>query len=104
MLFPAIAVRINGTRKMEITRLLKNVASIIPGLFVVDVDLPLDVLCKDDLKLEQVMTMREFHISLGRTVPISVHQIDSAVSMLRQKLQSSKGFVFCLSFAQSAIF
>lgn len=63
-----------------------------PGLHVVDADVPLDILCKDDHKLEQVALGREFHISLGRTVPIRVHQIDSVVAMLRQKLQFQKGY------------
>ncbi|KAJ4728962.1 U6 snRNA phosphodiesterase [Melia azedarach] len=43
-------------------------------------------------KLEQVALGREFHISLGRTVPIRVHQIDSIVAMLRQKLQSQRRY------------
>ncbi|EXC21071.1 hypothetical protein L484_017081 [Morus notabilis] len=66
---------------------LKRVARLVPGLYVVDVDVPLDALCKDDDKLEQVALGRKFHISLGRTVPIRAHQIDSLVTMLRQKLQ-----------------
>ena len=66
---------------------LKKLSRLVPGLYVVDVDIPLDILTKDDDKLEQVALGREFHISLGRTVPIRVHQIDSVVAMLRQKLQ-----------------
>ncbi|KAJ6688517.1 hypothetical protein OIU74_017094 [Salix koriyanagi] len=69
-----------------------RISLLVPGLHVVDADVPLDILCKDDQKLEQVALGREFHISLGRTVPIRVHQIDSVVSMLRQKLQFQKGY------------
>lgn len=69
---------------------LKRVAAFVPGLHVVDIDVPLNTLCKEEHKLEQVALGREFHISLGRTVPIRVHQIDSIVTMLRQKLQSQK--------------
>lgn len=69
---------------------LKKLASIVPGLHIVDVDVPLNSLYEDDHKLEQVALGREFHISLGRTVPIRVHQIDSVVAMLRQKLQFQK--------------
>lgn len=34
----------------------------------------------------------ECHISLGRTVPIRVHQIDTVVQMLRHKLASQRGY------------
>lgn len=71
-------------------RVLKKFASQVPGFHVVDVDVPVDMLCKDDHKLDQVALGREFHISLGRTVPIRVHQIDSVVTMLRQKLQAQR--------------
>ncbi|KAB2596453.1 U6 snRNA phosphodiesterase-like [Pyrus ussuriensis x Pyrus communis] len=52
----------------------------------------------DERKLEQVALGREFHISLGRTVPIRVHQIDSLVTMLRQKLQIQRryGYIYIL--------
>lgn len=52
-----------------------------------DVDVPLSGLLKDEALLEKVVLDREFHISLGRTVPLRVHQINSVVSMLRQRLQ-----------------
>lgn len=71
---------------------LNRLSSLVPGLHAVDVDVPLDVLCKDEHKLEQVALGREFHISLGRTVPIRVHQIDSLVAMLRQKLQTHRRY------------
>ncbi|XP_042505126.1 U6 snRNA phosphodiesterase-like [Macadamia integrifolia] len=82
-----IPVYIPPATRKELAPFLKRVSSLIPGLHVVDVDVPLNVLCKDDQNLEQVALGREFHISLGRTVPIRVHQIDSIVAMLRQKLQ-----------------
>lgn len=84
------AVQILSSQRPQIALFMKSIASAVPDLFVVDADAPLDLLCKDDLKLEQVALGKEFHISLGRTVPISVHQIDSVVTMLRQKLQSQK--------------
>ncbi|KAL1319834.1 U6 snRNA phosphodiesterase isoform X1 [Arachis ipaensis] len=83
-----IPIHISSSSKKEIATFLKKVTSQEPNLHVVDIDLPLKVLCKSDEKLEQVALGREFHISLGRTVPIGVHQIDSVVSMLRQKLQT----------------
>lgn len=82
-----VIVYIPSVPKKDMALFLKRVARIVPGLHVVDVDVPLDILCKDDAKLEQVALGREFHISLSRTVPIRVHQIDSVVTMLRQRLQ-----------------
>ncbi|KAK5817636.1 hypothetical protein PVK06_022563 [Gossypium arboreum] len=75
-----------------VPQFLKRVSSVVPNLHVVDIDVPLDTLCKEEHKLEQVALGREFHISLGRTVPIRVHQIDSIVTMLCQKLQFQKRY------------
>lgn len=83
-----IPINISSPSKKELAAFLKEVSSQVPSLNVVDVDVPLNILCKNDEKLEQVVLGREFHISLGRTVPIRVHQIDSVVSMLKQKLQT----------------
>ncbi|XP_062164234.1 uncharacterized protein LOC133870949 [Alnus glutinosa] len=92
-----IPVYIPSIPKKELALFLKKISFLVPGLHVVDVDVPLNILCKDDLKLEQVALGREFHISLGRTVPIRVHQIDSVVAMLRQKLQFQKRYWIDLS-------
>ncbi|KAJ0267337.1 U6 snRNA phosphodiesterase-like protein [Hirschfeldia incana] len=77
--------------KKEIACVLKRVASLVPQLHLVEADVPLSVLCNDDQKLDQALG-REFHISLGRSVPLRVHQISSVVSMLRQKLQLHKRY------------
>ncbi|KAL5858966.1 hypothetical protein ACOSQ4_000262 [Xanthoceras sorbifolium] len=87
-----IPVFIPSAPKKEMTQFLKKVSAVAPGLHVVDVDVPLNSLYKDDSKLQQLALGREFHISLGRTVPIRVHQIDSIVPMLRQKLQSQRRY------------
>ncbi|KAK1566996.1 hypothetical protein Q3G72_007090 [Acer saccharum] len=87
-----IPVFIPSAAKNEMTQFLKKMSSVVPGLHVVDVDVPVNSLYKDDSKLEQIALGREFHISLGRTVPIRVHQIDSIVAMLRQKLQSQRRY------------
>ncbi|XWS37005.1 hypothetical protein CRYUN_Cryun19dG0006300 [Craigia yunnanensis] len=87
-----IPVYIPSTSKKEMGQFLKRVASLVPDLHVVDIDVPLNTLCKEELKLEQVALGREFHISLGRTIPIRVHQIDSIVTMLRQRLQFPKRY------------
>ncbi|TKY66333.1 U6 snRNA phosphodiesterase [Spatholobus suberectus] len=83
-----IPINISSPSKKELAAFLKKFSSQEPSLNVIDVDVPLNILCQNDEKLEQVALGREFHISLGRTVPIRVHQIDSVVSMLRQKLQT----------------
>lgn len=85
-----VTVYIPPASKEEVALFLKKISSLVPVLHVVDADIPLNTLCKDDHKLEEVAVGREFHISLGRTVPIRAHQIDSVVSMLRQKLQLQK--------------
>ncbi|OIW01092.1 hypothetical protein TanjilG_25200 [Lupinus angustifolius] len=87
-----IPINISSPSKKELATFLKKVSCREPTLNVVDVDVPLNILCKNDDKLEQVALGREFHISLGRTVPIRVHQIDSVVSMLRQKLQTQNHY------------
>ena len=92
--FMYFIVHIPSAPQKELTQFLKKVSSLIPGLHVVDVDVPLINLVKDDQKLEQVALGREFHISLGRTVPVRVHQIDSVVAMLRQRLQFLRRSVY----------
>ncbi|CAK9135091.1 unnamed protein product [Ilex paraguariensis] len=83
-----IPVNIPPATKKELAQFLKRVTPLVPGLHVVNADVPLNNLLRDDQKLEQVAFEREFHISLGRTVPIRVHQKDSILAMLRQKFQT----------------
>ncbi|THU52299.1 hypothetical protein C4D60_Mb10t02520 [Musa balbisiana] len=87
-----LKVVIPTTMKIPVALFVKRIASLVPGLYAVDIDYPLSELCRDDLKLEQMLLGREFHVSLGRTVPIKVHQIDSIVAMLRQKFQSQRRY------------
>lgn len=87
-----LAVYVPQPARKEAAQFVKKVSSNVPGLHVVDADIPLDNLVHDDQKLENIALGREFHISLGRTVPIRVHQIDTIVSMLRQKLQFQKRY------------
>jgi hypothetical protein len=94
----SVSVNISSPSKKELAAFLKKISSREPSLHVVDVDVPLNILCKNDEKLEQVALGREFHISLGRTVPIRVHQIDSVLSMLKHKLQTQNQSVFILVF------
>ncbi|PQP94616.1 U6 snRNA phosphodiesterase-like [Prunus yedoensis var. nudiflora] len=82
--------------------ILNKLASLVPGLQAVDVDVPLEILRKDEHKLEQVGLGREFHISLGTTVPIRLHQVDSSlVTVLWQKLQIQRRYgysIACMDF------
>ncbi|EOA13794.1 hypothetical protein CARUB_v10026889mg [Capsella rubella] len=87
-----IPVIIPPLPKKEIVCFLKRVASVVPQLHLVEADVPLSILCKDDHKFERALG-REFHISLGRSVPLRVHQISSVVSMLKQKLQFHKRYL-----------
>lgn len=82
-----IPVQIPSMTRKQLTSSLKLISSLVPELFVVDVDIELNDLCKNNDQFEQVILGREFHVSLGRPVPIKVHQIDSIVAMLRQRLQ-----------------
>ncbi|KAI3702493.1 hypothetical protein L6452_28231 [Arctium lappa] len=65
----------------------RNTASRIRSFPHIEGNYALHVYIPDEEKLVQAALGREFHISLGRTVPIRVHQIDSVVTTLRQKLQ-----------------
>ena len=71
---------------------LKKVARVVPGLYMVNAGCVAlgNILWKDDdhHKLnDKVVLGKEFHISLGRTVPIQLHHIDSVVAMLRHRLR-----------------
>lgn len=85
--FLLLLVHIPSATRKELASFLKKVTALVPTLHAVDVDVPLSGLLKDKDLLEKVVLGREFHISLGRTVPLRVHQINSMVSMLQQKLQ-----------------
>lgn len=89
-----IPIHIPSATRKELASFLKKVTAIVPNLLhAVDVDIPLSGLLKDETLLEKVVLGREFHISLGRTVPLRVHQINSMVSMLRQKLQFQRRYL-----------
>ncbi|XP_042374228.1 U6 snRNA phosphodiesterase-like isoform X2 [Zingiber officinale] len=87
-----IPVLIPTPIRTQLSIFIKQIASLVPGLCAVDCDFPIAELCKDNAKLEQILLGREFHISLGRTVPIQAHQIESIVAMLRQRFQSQRRY------------
>ncbi|CAN6470942.1 unnamed protein product [Victoria cruziana] len=85
-------VLIPAATKKQLVPLIRRTMLLVEGLHAVDIDIPLKDLCLDDEKLIQLVLGGEFHISLSRTVPIRVHQIDSIVAMLRQKFQAQKRY------------
>ncbi|KAJ3680614.1 hypothetical protein LUZ60_016892 [Juncus effusus] len=87
-----IPVFIPSTTRKQMIPTMKRLASLMASLYTVDADFALNELCKDNEKLEKIVLSREFHISLGRTVGIHVHQIDSILTMLRAKLHSQKPY------------
>ncbi|RXI08649.1 hypothetical protein DVH24_022793 [Malus domestica] len=87
-----IPVYIPPAPRKEMALFFNKLASLVPGLHAVDVNVPFDILRNDKHKLEQVALGRKLHISLGRTVQVQVHQIDSLVTMLRQKLQNQRRY------------
>ncbi|CAI9762328.1 unnamed protein product [Fraxinus pennsylvanica] len=87
-----IPVSIPLVPRKELSLFLRRVTTVVPGLHVVDVDIPLNNLVHDVRKLDQVVLGREFHVSLGRTIPIRVHQRESMVGMLRQRLHSQRRY------------
>ncbi|KAG8390209.1 hypothetical protein BUALT_Bualt01G0059900 [Buddleja alternifolia] len=92
VLYVYIPVALPLTPKKELALFLKRVAPLVPELHVVDMDIPLTNLIKDEQKFEQIVSGKVFHVSLGRTVPIRVHQRDSVLAMLRQRLQSHRRY------------
>lgn len=99
-----IPVRIPSGSKEKLARFIDKVSSLVPGLNVVDADVPLNILLKNNKKLEEIALGREFHISLGRTVPIRVHQIESMLSMLRQKPQLRRRDRYLINFDKWEVF
>ncbi|KAL6580656.1 hypothetical protein OROMI_008680 [Orobanche minor] len=87
-----IPVTIPLAQRKELALFLKRVASVVGELHVVDIDILLSNLIKDEQKFDQVVIGREFHVSLGRAIPIRVHQRDSIMAMLRQRLQSRRRY------------
>ena len=82
---------------------MRRAAALVPDLYAIDADYALLELCKDEQKLEKVLLGREFHVSLGRTVGIQVHQIESLVTMLRQKFQSQQRLAISQNFIADPI-
>lgn len=85
-----IPVPLSSIAKRKLEPLMKKALSISPELEPMDIDSPshsTHACMSHELKLA-----KEYHISLSRTVPIRIHQIDSIVAMLRHNFESQKGY------------
>ncbi|GLJ21920.1 hypothetical protein SUGI_0410240 [Cryptomeria japonica] len=90
-----IPVNISSIDKEELTSFVKKAGLLVPELHAIDTDLPLcpgNIKNKDGAHVDVSTLAEEYHISLSRTVAIRVHQIDSIVGMLRNKLHSQKRY------------
>jgi len=83
-----IPVTLSSPIQSKLAPYLQKAASMFPSLkSMEDDDLSTRVKSKQAIKLAS-----EFHISLGHTVPIRIHQVDTIVPMLRRKFESQKRF------------
>lgn len=83
-----VPVTLPASTQTKLAPYLQKAVSLFPGLKTMDDDdLSASVKSKHGIKLTT-----EFHISLGLTVPIRIHQADTMVHMLRRKFQGQKQF------------
>eukprot|EP00250_Pteridium_aquilinum_P001528 c11723_g1_i1 orf=248-1189(+) len=85
-----IPVPLSTTAKRQLEPLMKRAFSIASELKPLEIELlshPPSAHTIPELKLA-----KEYHLSLSRTVPIRVHQINSIVAMLQHKFECQKGF------------
>lgn len=82
---------LSSAAKRQLEPLMKKAFSIASELKPMEIDLlshPTSAHLSREPKLAQ-----EYHLSLSRTVPIRVHQINSIVAMLQHKFECQKGLV-----------
>ncbi|EFJ23408.1 hypothetical protein SELMODRAFT_442940 [Selaginella moellendorffii] len=76
--------------------LLGKASSMMPQLRGMDDDIVVSFKRRDTTSRSNadsgIQLAKEFHISLSRTVPIRVHQIDTLIPLLRHKFESQKRF------------
>jgi len=83
-----VPVTLTASTQTKLAPYLQKAVSLFPGLKTMEDDDPsASVKSKQGIKLAT-----EFHISLGRTVPIRIHQVDTMVHMLRRKFEGQKRF------------
>lgn len=85
-----IPVPLSSAAKRQLEPLMKKAFSIASELKPMEIDLlshPSSAHMSHEPKLA-----KEYHLSLSRTVPIRVHQINSIVAMLQHKFECQKGF------------
>lgn len=93
------AVPLSSAARHQLEPVTKKISDLAPALQSMEVEVPLFlpayVKSKDPSISHGLKLAKEYHISLSRTVPIRIHQIDSIVAMLRHKLVSQKRWGKC---------
>ena len=89
-------VLLSSITKARLEPFMKEAFSIAPELQLVESDTP-SFSRQDGRSPSSLSLAKEYHISLSRTVPILIHQIDSIVSMLQNKFDCQKGSVIYFS-------
>eukprot|EP00249_Psilotum_nudum_P017833 c26513_g1_i1 orf=686-1789(-) len=88
-----IPVPLSSITKRRLEPLIKRASVLAPELQSMNVPLYSQCLeSKSFLSPQGIRLANEYHLSLSRTVPIRIHQIDSVVSMLRQKFYNQKRY------------
>ncbi|CAK9870110.1 unnamed protein product [Sphagnum jensenii] len=80
-----IPVALSTVVRSKLVPYLRKAAELFPGLQSMEEDFV-------SPSPRGISLANEYHISLGRTVPIRIHQIDTIVSMLRNKFRGQKQF------------
>ncbi|KAI5064109.1 hypothetical protein GOP47_0020779 [Adiantum capillus-veneris] len=82
-------VPFSAIARRQLEPLMKKAFSIAPELKPMEMELLTSATVQTS---DEVTLAKEYHISLSRTVPIRVHQINSIVDMLQNKFDCQKGF------------
>ena len=89
-------VLLSSITRARLEPFVKEAFSIAPELQLVESDTP-SFSRQDGRTPCNLSLAKEYHISLSRTVPVLIHQIDSIVSMLQNKFDCQKGSVIYFS-------
>lgn len=86
-----IPVPLSSIVRRQLDPLISKACTLVPELESMEIDLPSHLAHMKSKHIHYSLKLAtEFHISLSRTVPIRIHQIDSIVPMLRHKFASQK--------------
>ncbi|KAJ7526606.1 hypothetical protein O6H91_16G014200 [Diphasiastrum complanatum] len=100
-----IPVVLSSIARSKLAPILKKASNLVPQLQSLENDVPFNPAHKSGNECSSVDCIKlakEYHISLSRTVPIRIYQIDSIVSMLRHKFYNQKRY--SIEFGKWAVF